>query len=232
MNFPATAEKHFEETGKTGKNPALREQVYQYLKAAITNGSLRHGEFLDQDTICKQLNVSKTPLRDALIRLEAEGFVAIKPRKGVQITTISKEFIKSAYQIIGSIEADCINEVFDQLTQRHIEAFEKSNERQLELLKQDNYIEYYDENVRFHNIFLDLSTNILMDNIITPLRRRLYDFPRKAYSFEWESFNLETHRRFIDSIRYGNRTAACDIFRSEHWSFPLHEKYLNLYYQF
>ena len=106
--------------GEEPKVDSLRERVYQYLKDAMSAGKLRYGEFLDQDSICETLEVSKTPLRDALIRLEAEGFVTILPRKGVYINPISLDFIKSAYQIIGSIEADCLNEVFNKLTIRNI----------------------------------------------------------------------------------------------------------------
>ena len=168
--------------GEEPKVDSLRERVYQYLKDAMSAGKLRYGEFLDQDSICETLEVSKTPLRDALIRLEAEGFVTILPRKGVYINPISLDFIKSAYQIIGSIEADCLNEVFNKLTAYHV--------------------------------------------------RRLYDFPRRQYSYEWESMNLYTHQRFIDSVKLGNREAAVSIFRIEHWSYEVHKKYFKLYYDF
>lgn len=214
------------------KADSLRERVYQYLKDAMRAGNLRYGEFLDQDSICETLEVSKTPLRDALIRLEAEGFVTILPRKGVYINPITQGFIKSAYQIIGSIEADCLNEVFGKLTTYHVRQFEASNERQWELLKKNDYTEYYDENIRFHGIFLSLSENILLQQTLIPLHRRLYDFPRRQYSYEWESMNLNTHQRFIDSVKLGNREAAVSIFRIEHWSYEVHKKYLKLYYDF
>lgn len=220
------------DAAQSPRQDSLREQVYQYLKDAMSEGTLRYGEFLDQDIICERLNVSKTPLRDALIRLEAEGFVSILPRKGVQINPITPEFIRSAYQIIGAVEVDCLNEVFDRLTSRHIDEFEESNERQWQLLKQDNYIDYYEENIRFHNIFLNLSSNTLLDQTLIHLRRRLYDFPRRSYSYDWEAFNLETHRRFIDSVKYGNKAAAMSIFRVEHWSFDVHKKFFKLYYEF
>lgn len=214
------------------KNDSLRERVYQYLKDSMSAGKLRYGEFLDQDSICEKLDVSKTPLRDALIRLEAEGFVTILPRKGVVINPLTQDFIKSAYQIIGSIEADCLNEVFDKLTAYHIRQFEASNERQWELLRKNNYVEYYDENIRFHGIFLSLSENTLLTETLIPLRRRLYDFPRRQYSSEWEAFNLGTHQRFIDSVKLGNRQAAISIFRNEHWDYAVHKKYFRLYYDF
>ncbi len=214
------------------KGYSLRERVYQYIKNAMSEGTLRYGEFLDQDLICENLHVSKTPLRDALIRLEAEGFITILPRRGVYVNAISRDFIRSAYQIIGALEADCIAEVFDKLTNEHIQRFEESNQRQWELLRKNDYAEYHDENLRFHDIFLELSDNILLEELMTPLRRRLYDFPRREYSFEWEAFNLKTHQRFIDSIRFQNREAAIKIIRVEHWSYEVNEPYLNRYYDF
>lgn len=211
---------------------SLREQVYQYLKDSIADGSVRPGDFLDQGQICKRLRVSKTPLRDALIRLEAEGFVSIFPRKGVQINFVDQGFIESAYQIIGSVEADCIGETFDKFTEKHIASFEESNELQWQLLKEEKYNEYYHENIYFHDIFLSLSANKLLDTILTPLKRRLYDFPLKKYNYDWEVINLTTHQRFIDSIKCGNKAAAQNIFRFEHWSFDLHKKYLISHYNF
>ena len=152
--------------GEEPKVDSLRERVYQYLKEAMSAGELRYGEFLNQHSICETLEASKT----------------ILPRKGVYINPISLDFIKSAYQIIGSIEADCLNEVFNKLTAYHVRQFEASNERQWELLKNNDYTEYYDENIRFHGIFLSLSENILLEQTLIPLRRRLYDFPRRQYS--------------------------------------------------
>ena len=220
-----------EKMAQDGTN-SLRERVYRHLEAALREGQLHHGTCLDQDRLCEELGVSRTPLRDALLRLEAEGFVTIQPRKGVYITPVSDAFVKSACQILGALEADCLNEVFNKLTAYHVRQFEASNERQWELLKNNDYTEYYDENIRFHGIFLSLSENILLEQTLIPLRRRLYDFPRRQYSYEWESMNLYTHQRFIDSVKLGNREAAVSIFRIEHWSYEVHKKYFKLYYDF
>ena len=208
---------------------SLRERVYNYLNECIVNEKLHLGEFLDQDSICRELAVSKAPLRDALIRLQVEGFVTILPRRGVYITPITMEFIKSAYQIIGAIEADCLRQVFPLLTTEHIQQFETSNAVQMDYLRRSDFKSYNVENAQFHRIFLGLSGNILLDKVVEPLRRRLYDFPRRTYSLEWELFNLQQHRRFIDSVKIGNLEAAVSIFRNEHWSFAVHRPYINTY---
>lgn len=99
-----------EKMAQDGTN-SLRERVYRHLEAALREGQLHHGTCLDQDRLCEELGVSRTPLRDALLRLEAEGFVTIQPRKGVYITPVSDAFVKSACQILGALEADCLDTV-------------------------------------------------------------------------------------------------------------------------
>lgn len=213
-----------------GTSDSLRDKVYEFITEAMAAGEIRPGEFLDQTPICKKFNVSKAPLRDALLRLENEGFVTIMPRRGVYINPINLEFIKSAYQVIGALEADCLDEVFEKLTAEHVARFEESNAKQQACLDNQDFHAYYMENIAFHNIFLDLSENILIPGIVSPLRRRLYDFPRRRYAYEWEEFHLKHHERFIDSIKVGNKAAAISIFRKEHWSFSVHEPFLHMYY--
>lgn len=211
---------------------SLRERVYQYITDAMAEGRLKPGEFLDQDPICERFNVSKAPLRDALIRLETEGFITIIPRRGIYINHTTVDFIKSAYQIIGSLEADALDEVFHKLTPEHVRRFEESNARQKIFLDSHDFASYYKENIFFHNIFLTLSENRLIQGVIDPLRRRLYDFPRRCYAYEWEEVHLKQHERFIESVIVGNKVAAISIFRFEHWSFEVHEPFLNSYYSF
>ena len=223
LKHPESTAAVFEEKGDS-----LRERVYRHLKEAISSGAIRYGQFLDQDAVCETLVVSKTPLRDALIRLEAEGFVTILPRKGVYINPITLSFIRSAYQIIGAVEADCLAEVFDSFTPYHILQLEASNTRRQECLQRGDYAACYAEDMRFHGLFLALSANELLARTLLPLHRRLCDFPRREHSSEWEALNLATHRRLVDSIRLGNRQAAVSILRTEHWSYDRHRKYFQL----
>ena len=221
--------KYFTTDGATPEG-SLRDRVYHYLSDGMVSGALKPLNYLDQDKICHELAISKAPLRDALIRLEAEGFITIQPRRGVYINPTTLSFIRSAYQVIGALESDCIEEVFPRFTAKHVSALEESNEKQRIYLHCSDFRAYYAENIRFHDIFLSLSSNELLESILLPLRRRLYDFPHRAYSLEWENVHLADHQRFIDSIRRGNKEAAVSIFRHEHWSFAIHEKYISLYY--
>ena len=152
------------------------------------------------------------------IRIEAEGFVTIQPRKGVYITPVSDAFVKSACQILGALEADCLDTVFPLLTSRHIRQLEESNKRQEQFLERRQAVEYHAENARFHDIFLSLSSNTLLYQTIGPLRRRLDMLPDHPLAYEQARAALNDHCRIIDSLKMKNRTAAVSVLRHEHWA--------------
>ncbi|MBC2722201.1 MAG: GntR family transcriptional regulator, partial [Desulfosporosinus sp.] len=64
---------------------SLREQVYQYLSHEIQAGELRPGASIRLDVLSKKLGISKTPLKEAILKLECEGFVEILPRRGIVV---------------------------------------------------------------------------------------------------------------------------------------------------
>lgn len=212
------------------KSTSMREMVYEYLCESMSSGALRYGEYLDQGAICVKLGISRAPLRDALIRLEAEGFVTIQPNRGIFVNPLTQDYIRSAYLIMGAVESACLEQVFHLLTPEHIERFEASNILQRAYLEAGKGVKYYLENIAFHQIFLSLAQNALVDEVLPPIRRRLYGFPFRTYSVEWELVTLEEHDRFIACLKKGNKTAAVSIFRDEHWSFDIHRKYFATYY--
>jgi len=90
--------------------PTLREQVYTHLKRRLNDGSMKPGAFLDLNALGEDLGLSRTPLRDALLRLEAEGFVTIHARRGVVVNALDIHTIRNSYQLLGSLEAAAIKE--------------------------------------------------------------------------------------------------------------------------
>ena len=144
--------------------------------------------------------------------------MTIQPRKGVYITPVSDAFVKSACQILGALEADCLDTVFPLLTSRHIRQLEESNKRQEQFLERRQAVEYHAENARFHDIFLSLSSNTLLYQTIGPLRRRLDMLPDHPLAYEQAWAALNDHCRIIDSLKMKNRTAAVSVLRHEHWA--------------
>ncbi len=196
----------------------------------MAQGRLKHGQTIDQDKICQELQVSKAPLRDALIRLEEQRFVKIIPRSGVIVSPLTREYIKNAYDIIGSIESTCAFKAATRITLDDIVKLENSNTEQKKALECGEYSLYYRLNLEFHEIFLSYAAGPLHNTILTPLKQRLYDFPIRPYIKEWEYIHLEEHERLIGSLKKQNPLAAVTIIRDEHWSYTVHSRFLEQFY--
>jgi DNA-binding GntR family transcriptional regulator len=213
------------------KEQSLREAVHTYFCEQMKLGRLTADNYINQSEICQELNISKAPLRDALIQLETEGFVTIFPRKGVLINAMALKDVKEAYDLLAALESSAVLSAFDRIDSTHIKKMEAINSRLLTTLENGQFDEYYQLNTSFHRIFLELAENRLMMETISPIMQRLYNFPLRTYVVEWEKINLSEHTRMIDSIKKENFRAAASILQFEHWSFTLHETHIRQFYQ-
>src|SRR5574342_246389 len=83
---------------------SIREHAYLYLKEMILEGEFKAGDRLIERELAVKLNISRTPIREALFRLESQGFVKTVPRKGVIVSNISDEDIMEVFTILSSLE--------------------------------------------------------------------------------------------------------------------------------
>ena len=210
---------------------SLREQVYQYLRQEMTNGSLSPGSAINLNSIAAQLGISKTPLRDALIHLEIEGFVTILPRRGVMVNGLDLKDVKDAYHAIGMVEAAIVEDCFHRITPSHIARLSALNQTLRQDILKDDFSRLFQTNLTFHNVVNDLSDNPLLVKFISPIKYRLYDFQGQSYIQEWELRNCDEHDRYIAFLKEGNPKAAAGVLRDIHWSFQVQESYVRQFYQ-
>ncbi len=209
---------------------SLREQIYFYLRDGMQTGQLAPGATLNLNEISQKLGISKTPLRDALIQLEVEGFVTILPRRGVMVNKLNLADVREFYEILGALEASVVLDVFHQITPDHIQKMKQLNREQKAALEREDYGNYYRLNLELHGVFLDLCGNKMLMRLITPLKQRLYDFPRHRYNVEWEKCNCAEHDLFIEFIEAGDREGAARFMKYRHWSYTFQEKHIRQFH--
>jgi len=210
---------------------SLKEQVYEYLREQMRQGHLKPGSVIDLEETSKKLGVSKTPLRDALLQLENEGFVSILPRRKVVVNVLTIQDIKNFYEIIGALESTALLLAFDRLKEEDVRQLEVLNREMKEAIDNDNFDLYYEKNLIYHNTFLNGCGNENLIKIVNNLKKRLYDFPRqKGFVKEWEQTSIGEHGRLINIIKEGNRKEAVAFIRDVHWSFAVQEKFVDKYY--
>ncbi len=214
---------------------SLREQVYQYLRTEMLNGRIIPGEYIRLNEMSERLGISKTPLRDAIIQLECEGFVTILPRRGVLMNRLSLQDVKDAYDIVGAIEASVLADVCSRFTADRLDAMTAINGSMKEMIERDDfdarYADFFGLNLIFHDHFLDLSDNRQVKKIVIPFKQRLYDFPRRRFIREWERQNCREHDELIELIHGGDGKTAADLLQNRHWSFSYYEDFIRQFYE-
>lgn len=210
---------------------SLRQQVYDFLREEMNSGHLLPGSFLNLNEMSRQLGISKTPLRDALLHLEVEGFVTIFPRRGIMVNALSLEKIRNLYEIIGALEAQVVSSLCDRFCASDVERMDGFNEAMREALTQDDFNLYYEKNLAFHDTYLNFSPNEDLLKTVQTMKQRLYDFPRKkGFVKEWEIRSTGEHADIIARLQRGDFDAAADYIRDVHWSFQVQERYIRRYY--
>ncbi len=210
---------------------SLREQVYEYLKIQLNEGKLEHGAFLNLNAISAEMGISKTPLRDALFQLEAEGFVTIYPRRGVKVNVLTLEKIRNIYQILGGLEGAVLVEVAVKFREKDVEGMATLNDEMKDALDKNDFDLFYARNLEFHNAYLGLTENTDLLRMARILKERLYDFPRtKGFVKEWEVASTGEHDQLLACLRKGDFSGAADFIRDVHWSFSVQERYIRRYY--
>ena len=211
---------------------SLREQVYEHLRDAMSQGELQPGAFLDLNAIAARLGISRTPLREALLQLENEGFVTILPRRGFRLNPLTLEDIRHSYEIIGALEAATLRAHGGALTPGDLARMRALNEAMAAAVAVDDFSRYYDLNLAFHDLILGLGANGPLQALVRSLKRRLYDWPRRAgFVKRWEEHSVGTeHARLLDLLEAGAIQEAAAYLQDVHWSFKVQEHFIHAYH--
>lgn len=209
----------------------LREQVYDHLRREMASGGLKPGTNIDQDELAARLGVSRTPLREALLQLQAEGFVTILPRRGVRLEPLTLEDVRRMYEVVGALEAAALLAALPRLGRAERALMRRLNAEMRAAVRQGDFDAYYDRNLAFHDVFLDRCDNPWLVRVTRTLKRRLYDWPRRrGFLRDWETASTGEHARLVALLERGDARGAADHLRDVHWSYAVQEPFVKRYY--
>jgi DNA-binding GntR family transcriptional regulator len=199
-----------------GGSQLLRMQVYEYLRSELKRENLKPGMFVSMSQMMRRLGISRTPLRDALLQLQTEGFVTFLPQRGVRINELSQQDIEDLYEILGALDSRALLSVFEKLTASHVRRMVRLNLRMVENINETNFNHYWDLNTEFHHVYLDLSTNMPLVNHLKIVRQRLFEFGKKDWSRKVRQMNYEEHLQLIEMAEKRDPVGAADFLRDVH----------------
>ncbi|WP_310311679.1 GntR family transcriptional regulator [Hydrogenophaga palleronii] len=152
---------------------SLHDEVAARLRDLIFSGELLPGAFVDEVAIAQQLEISRTPLREALKVLAAEGLVRHEQRRGCFVNQVTEQDLDEIFPVIALLEGRCAFEAARNATEADIAALETLHERLNKHARAGRITSYYEANFAIHEAIITLANNRWLAQVIADLRKIL-----------------------------------------------------------
>lgn len=152
---------------------SLHDDVASQLRKYIFDGELRPGSFIDEVTLCELWSISRTPLREALKVLTAEGLVRHEPRRGCFVNEVTQQDLDDIFPVIALLEGRCAFDATQRATPADVQALEVWHQRLQQHADAGRINDYYEVNFAIHEAIIQLANNKWLAQTIDGLRKIL-----------------------------------------------------------
>ncbi|WP_353131939.1 GntR family transcriptional regulator [Limnohabitans sp.] len=152
---------------------SLHDDVASQLRKYIFDGELRPGSFIDEVTLCELWSISRTPLREALKVLTAEGLVRHEPRRGCFVNEVTQQDLDDIFPVIALLEGRCAFDATQRATPADVQALEVWHQRLQQHAEAGRINDYYEVNFAIHEAIIQLANNKWLAQTIDGLRKIL-----------------------------------------------------------
>ena len=179
----------------------LRDVVFNTLRQAILRGELKPGERLMEIKLANKLGVSRTPIREAIRKLELEGLVLIIPRRGAEVAQITEKSLRDVLEVRRSLEALSVRLACERMGAQGLSELKKAEEDFEKVLGHDDITVVAEADVAFHDVIYLATDNQRLIQLLSNFREQMYRY-RAEYLKRKECHpkRLEEHREIIRAI--------------------------------
>lgn len=190
----------------------LRDVVFNTLRQAILRGELKPGERLMEVQLANKLGVSRTPIREALRKLELEGLVNMVPRKGAEVADITEKSLRDVLEVRKALEELSVQLACEKITEEEIEELKRVAERFKDTLDDQDVTKIAEADVAFHDVIYTATDNQKLILLLNNLREQMYRY-RVEYLKKEEAYPqlIAEHEELIDNISKRNKEEATRI---------------------
>lgn len=180
----------------------LRDVVFKTLRQAILTGELKPGERLMEIHLANRLGVSRTPIREAIRMLELEGLVTMIPRKGAEVSRISKQDISDVLEVRASLDALAVRLCCERITEEEIQKLEEAVKSFSEAVDSGDLTAVAQADVDYHDIIVNASKNKRLVQMVFNLAERVYRYRLEYIKDKSSHENLiKEHQEILDFIK-------------------------------
>lgn len=190
----------------------LRDVVFNTLRQAILRGELKPGERLMEIQLANKLGVSRTPIREAIRKLELEGLVLMIPRKGAEVAEITEKNLMDVLEVRKALEELAVELACDRISEEQIEELRVAAREFQRVSKSGDVTRIAEADVKFHDVIFMATDNQRLISLLNNLREQMYRF-RVEYLKQKEYYPklMEEHQQIIETIEKRDKKGACGI---------------------
>lgn len=193
--------------------PLMKVQAYNEIKKFIQQGDLSPGSFLAERQLADRLGMSKTPIRAALVRLEAEGFVTISPQQGIIIRDLSVHEIADMYEIRAALETFVARGVAGKLTPEQVARLQANLKDQEALPEGGDVARGVALDADFHMMFCEFLGNREILGVMSHLREKIGRVIAQVFQINPGRVrtSYDEHRAIADAVIAGDGATAARL---------------------
>ena len=179
-------------------SPRLSEEVADAIRTLIVTGQVRGGDFLRLEQMASELGVSRTPVREALLLLRAEGFVELQPRKGFIASSVRRRDIEDLFMVQGSISGELAARAAEVITPEALERVRDLHTQMAEQVTEDDRAEAKRLTHEFHRTINKAADSPKLAWILGTVAR----YPDKFFEsvLEWVDHSVHDHEQIIEAL--------------------------------
>ena len=190
----------------------LADRAYHAVRAQILDGRIAPGEFIREDELSEAMEVSRTPIREALGRLASEGFLERLPHRGFRVPEESVEDLLELYPIIASLDLLAGRLALPRLTSEDVARLREINDQLKEAEGREDVQALIELNNRFHHLFSERSGSHRLCSLLDDLRAQLMRLEHWYYSDgEHARQSIDQHDEIIRAVEGGDHARALDL---------------------
>lgn len=189
----------------------LRDVVFNTLRQAILRGELQPGERLLEIHLANKLGVSRTPIREAMRKLELEGLVLMIPRKGAVVAEITEKSLRDVLEVRKALEELAVKLACEKIQDEEIDELKAAAKEFENALKSGDVTVFAEADVKFHDIIYRTTDNQRLIQLLYNLREQMYRY-RVEYLKREDSHEilLAEHQKIIETIERRDEKSAVE----------------------
>ena len=199
-------------TVKFNEYMPLRDLVFTTLRQAILKGELLPGERLMEIQLAEKMGVSRTPIREAIRKLEREGLVIMVPRKGAEVAGISEKILRDVLEVRMTLEKLALRLAFKRQGTDLIEKLEAAEQAFQDAIEGEKLIDMAEADEHFHFLIYEAADNDKLRELLNSLKENMYRYRLEYLKDEnYRRSLMEEHNAIIEAFKANDLEKGLEV---------------------